>query len=483
MSTQTSNKKQSSSRPESSVQPSLRTLGIYGFDDLEPVIWAALTSGDPLLLIGNAGTGKTYLLNSLAEALALEHRHYNASLISFDDLVGFPYPSEDYQSVNYLPTPATVWGAQSVLIDEINRCKPEHQNRLFSLVHERRIQGIELDNLQYRWAAQNPPADPDDPNAEIYDGIETLDRALADRFAFLLEVPDWSQLTDADKQRVADPRGNGQISNDKGVLSSCVARWKEQFKLALQAPSGLVIDYACIVADQLQSAGIRLSPRRVRQIARNLVALLVVKGSSTKKELFYLGLKSSIPQIACGDKIDQSTLLSAHNTAWTIVNGNEQDRWLAQFRQERSLLGKVKRLCQGAPNLDTGSIAISQALSSLSNAHKAAFVFAVYPAVAKGHFNVGAEGLHALSEIAGDILDVEGYIKWRGVRGSVNPPDPLSQIMTKLASKISGARLIRARQLFSYLISHEIAVSRPLQLERTFNETIELIATQTGLDQ
>jgi len=92
MSTQTSNKKQSSSRPESSVQPSLRTLGIYGFDDLEPVIWAALTSGDPLLLIGNAGTGKTYLLNSLAEALALEHRHYNASLISFDDLVGTTGP-------------------------------------------------------------------------------------------------------------------------------------------------------------------------------------------------------------------------------------------------------------------------------------------------------------------------------------------------------------------------------------------------------
>ena len=52
-----------------------------------PVILAALTSGDPILLIGRSGTGKTFLLNSISEALGLEHRHYNASLISFDDLV------------------------------------------------------------------------------------------------------------------------------------------------------------------------------------------------------------------------------------------------------------------------------------------------------------------------------------------------------------------------------------------------------------
>ena len=40
-------------RKQTEVQPSLRVLGVYGYDDLEPVIWAALTSGDPLLLMGN----------------------------------------------------------------------------------------------------------------------------------------------------------------------------------------------------------------------------------------------------------------------------------------------------------------------------------------------------------------------------------------------------------------------------------------------
>ena len=129
-------------KPVSRGTSRLARLGVYGFDAIEPLILAALVTGDPLLLIGASGTGKTFLLNTLSETLGLEHRHYNASLISFDDLVGFPYPEKDGEGVRFLQTPATVWGAESVLIDEISRCKPEHQNRLFSLVCERRIQGI-----------------------------------------------------------------------------------------------------------------------------------------------------------------------------------------------------------------------------------------------------------------------------------------------------------------------------------------------------
>ena len=37
----------------------LTRLGAYGFGDQEPLILAALVTHDPLLLIGNSGTGKT----------------------------------------------------------------------------------------------------------------------------------------------------------------------------------------------------------------------------------------------------------------------------------------------------------------------------------------------------------------------------------------------------------------------------------------
>ena len=137
-------------RPAKSRCPSyparLPSIGVFGFDRLEPVILAALVTEDPLLLIGRSGTGKTFLLNSLSEVLGVEHRHYNASLISFDDLVGFPYPEQESGTVRFLETPATVWQAESVLIDEISRCKPEHQNRLLALVHERRVRGDQCDH-------------------------------------------------------------------------------------------------------------------------------------------------------------------------------------------------------------------------------------------------------------------------------------------------------------------------------------------------
>ena len=193
-------------------------LGVYGFKEQELAILTALVTRDPMLLIGRSGTGKTFLLNSLSEALGLEHRHYNASLISFDDLVGFPYPDESKSAIRFLETPATVWGAESVLVDEISRCKPEHQNRLFSLVHERRVQGIALEKLRYRWAAMNPCSGDQGDFAEDYMGSQPLDPALADRFAVIIEVGDWGSLSALDRKRIADPTG-------EGASPTTTARW------------------------------------------------------------------------------------------------------------------------------------------------------------------------------------------------------------------------------------------------------------------
>jgi len=182
----------------------LETLGFYGYRSIEPVILASLVTRDPLLLVGRAGTGKTFLLNRLSQALGLEHRHYNASLVSFDDLVGFPFPNEEKSEIEYLQTPATVWNAESILVDEINRCRPEHQNRLFSLIHERRLQGIQIETLVHRWAAMNPCNDDSDAtNSVNYAGALPLDQALADRFNWVVDVPDWDQLSEREQAAVA----------------------------------------------------------------------------------------------------------------------------------------------------------------------------------------------------------------------------------------------------------------------------------------
>jgi MoxR-like ATPase len=119
-------------------------------------ILAALVTEDPLLLIGASGTGKTYLLNSLSEALGLEHRHYNASLISFDDLVGFPYPGPG-QRRREVPRDAGHGVGRRVGADRRDQPLQARAPEPPVLAGARaRVQGIALPRLRYRWAAMNP---------------------------------------------------------------------------------------------------------------------------------------------------------------------------------------------------------------------------------------------------------------------------------------------------------------------------------------
>ena len=69
-------------------------LGLYGWKRSESVLLAALLSGEPLLLVGAHGCAKSFVLERLAEALGMEFRSYNASLINYDDLVGVPLPEK-----------------------------------------------------------------------------------------------------------------------------------------------------------------------------------------------------------------------------------------------------------------------------------------------------------------------------------------------------------------------------------------------------
>ena len=143
----------------------IRSLGIVGLDALEPVILAALASETPLLLVGTHGTAKSLLLCRMCEGLGLVWRHYNASLVNYDDLIGYPLPDAS-GTLSFVQTPASVWNAQAVFIDEISRARPDMLNRLFPIIHERKVQGLALPSLRYRWAAMNPPADPEAVTSE-----------------------------------------------------------------------------------------------------------------------------------------------------------------------------------------------------------------------------------------------------------------------------------------------------------------------------
>jgi len=47
--------------------------------------------------------------------------------------VGYPVP-DGRGGLHYIQTSASIWGAQAVFIDEIARCRPDLQNKLFSII-------------------------------------------------------------------------------------------------------------------------------------------------------------------------------------------------------------------------------------------------------------------------------------------------------------------------------------------------------------
>ena len=468
-------RKKPSALPARSSGPYLPALGVYGFGEIEPVILAALVTGDPLLLIGASGTGKTYLLNSLSEALNLQHRHYNASLISFDDLVGFPYPDPEGTGVRFLETPATVWGAESVLIDEISRSKPEQQNRLFSLVHERRVQGIGLPKLRYRWAAMNP-CSTDQDSDENYTGSEPLDPALADRFGLFVNALDWKDLSDEERRRVAEPVGEGRVADDGGALKAQIEAWRSEFGARVGSCPELVLDYVTTAVTALNTAAIRMSPRRSRLLARSLLAATIVDGEPSSR-LFRLVLGSSLPHVAWGVQPRTEAVAAAHRAGWDYALRNEE-RWIHSFMAERDLDRKLGILIERCRDPDAGSQAVAQLLASEPRERAAVFAFATYPAAACGKLPIGAEGTNDLGKVATPILSVDGTIHWQERLNASGTVHPEVERFAEVIGKLTGGRAERARQFFNWCVVERVVVRDPASLERELDNCVALIRAQ-----
>jgi MoxR-like ATPase len=308
----------------------LRLLGIVGYDAIEPVILAALAEEAPLLLVGAHGTAKSLLLNRIAAALGLRHRHYNASLLSFDDLVGFPVPSEDRRTLHYIQTPATIWGAESVFLDEISRCRPELQNKLFPIIHERVVQGIALDALRFRWSAMNPPADEEAAEEQAYRGSEPLDPALADRFPFIVPVPELPELSAEDRRALfsgaaeqVDPAASARLWEAVDAVRAEIPRVTARLGEA-------AAEYVEALAPKLEKMRRPVSPRRARMLVRGFLAVhaacRVLAGDRARPgDSALLALRCSMPHAPAGLPVDNAKLLAAHRGAWELIRLESDD--------------------------------------------------------------------------------------------------------------------------------------------------------------
>jgi MoxR-like ATPase len=293
-----------------------RALGIQGWTEQDPLILAALALEAPLLLVGAHGTAKTLLVERVAVALGSAFRHYNASLLNYDDLVGIPIPDE-VGGLRFVGTEGAVWGAGFVFFDEINRCRPDLQNKMFPLVHERRIGGVDLPDLVHRWAAMNPPHVGEDLGG--YLGTEPLDTALADRFWLVVRTPGWSELSRAERTALV---AGAHVAPDGQVLVDALARTLAALPDAEADVGELATRYVVTLTDTLGHAGVAISPRRASILRRTIVAAVAASRALGRADdpaaVFELVVRNGLPQLAEGEPPEAHRIVAAHLQAFDL---------------------------------------------------------------------------------------------------------------------------------------------------------------------
>jgi MoxR-like ATPase len=400
--------------------PSLLTqpLGLEGWAALEPVILASLASTEPLLLIGRHGAAKSFLLERLAEALGLEFRCYNASLIDYDDLVGIPVPNKEGTGLHYISTPTAIWDAEVVFVDEISRTRPDLANKLFPIIHERRVQGIALEHLRHRWAAMNPIA-PDDGEQDddlSYLGVEPLDPALADRFTFLIEAPDWDELTNDEQTRllVDQFRGKHPFPIDLGALVHDASRTFTQ--LCEQLPEHLTA-YFLALGSVRKGAGLRpFSTRRMATLLRAALAVhaarvALARGADADpqdvdwKTSVWLAVRHGDPDLATVGHIDRARQLALHRQAWDLSGLEANDPWrtLLEIHDPIERVAHALRLRDGISPEDLGPLVIDALASEENQALRTATALALYLGCQKTH-GLPAVVAETLGQVVGRVL-------------------------------------------------------------------------------
>lgn len=273
-------------------------LNLYGLKDFDDIIIASLAQECPVLLIGTPGTAKTQLTLKLFETLSLNYAHYNASMLNLDELIGYPVKLPNGK-ISYQQLPCSCWDKEAIFIDEISRCKPDTQNKFFSIIYEKRIYGINLDKLIYRWAAMNPPKfeyDDETPETLVTEGTYPLDVALADRFNYILKFPNFHEMEEKIKYKIISSLNIYKIDNKlTNWLKNTIHKTKLLFNDIVKEYFYRFDKYLVSLSDELKKINIYLSTRRIKVIKDNILWYIsAVLATGKEIELYWITFNATI---------------------------------------------------------------------------------------------------------------------------------------------------------------------------------------------
>lgn len=453
-------------------------LGLFGWSHLEPVILAALASESPMLLIGKHGSAKSFILERLAESLGLEFRCYNASLINYDDLVGIPVPVNNNTSLSYISNPNSIWDAEVVFIDELNRTKPELQNKLFPIIYDKRVQGTNLTKLKYRWAAMNPPSKDDDDEDELsYIGAMPLDPALADRFPFIIEVPTWEDLNDADKKNMLldNHLGKHEFPVD---IHELIKKTKDCYKSLLETSEESISKYIITLMELLKNSFGYFSARRATMLEDSLIYLFAAskvlnehfKLDTSFHNVAYLHIQNSLPNIA-NEVIDKVLLMNICQQALKLADLDEsieKDILLISDPIERlKVLIKNKKVVEIGIVNDTITTSLSEIPDNKIRRAMALFIYLSF----RSNRNIHAAVMETLANEIRPVLETKSHTSME-VLSKKKCADAVVSLMHSVPSDKKYRKYLN-NYLCSYLPDQYLTEDEPKSLFTFFVNTWE----------
>ncbi|MCP4155983.1 MAG: AAA domain-containing protein, partial [bacterium] len=158
---------------------------MFGVEEMTRLILAALYTGGHVLLEGNPGLGKTELVKTLGEVLALPmgRIQFTPDLMPAD-ITGTYSPDFDGGNPGQMKFQAGPVFTSLLLADEINRATPKTQSAMLEAMAEKQVTV-----LGKKWPLDTPFMVLATQNPIDHEGTFNLPEAQADRFMFKLSVP------------------------------------------------------------------------------------------------------------------------------------------------------------------------------------------------------------------------------------------------------------------------------------------------------
>jgi len=290
---------------------------LKGLSKISNYIDAALVTKDPILFLGESGCGKTTTFSVVMKAMGKIIQSIDTSKVNPEELYGFPVPikkDDGTYKMEFCETPLTVFGKNSLLFNELSRCRIETQNQILDILQERCVQGMPLEDLQYIWGDLNPIE---------YAGSEPLPLATARRFSAILKFPTYKDMIIEERLQINSIDIN-TISEDGEYIKyiskiekvylkekdkRIYSKWRDSFLMEL-------------------SESVKYSPngRQAGFIDRFLAAVTAVNiVNGTKKNLAKIGMEVCfmlIPEMVSDEPIETSEIERAAERANNNIFNN-----------------------------------------------------------------------------------------------------------------------------------------------------------------